>query len=282
MLYLCSFLLLLILESVHFTAAAAAATGNVYISSSQQAAGGATFYNRVRKYLPVIHSFRTVSPAGKQIHQVKLERTYTESGKIATTLSLSRKSKNELFPKDAESVVIVASPTPPTIERVGSMDGISQMELERMYSLLRLKKFYTQSSRPQDLVRIYNRIQPGCLKMLTQCIPVLKSSYGWENQLTLRNKGLTDRDVEVLSMLLPKLVTVKSLDLSGNRIGDRGSVAMATVLKTSPHIDSLDLSRNQIKDQGMDAIARSLLYSSISTIKLRNNHAKTFNIPLPF
>ncbi|CAF22988.1 hypothetical protein [Candidatus Protochlamydia amoebophila] len=76
--------------------------------------------------------------------------------------------------------------------------------------------------------------------------------------VNLSNQKISDRGAEVLAHSLASNTTLKSLDLDRNQISDKGAEAIAQALASNAALETLWLNGNQISDKGAEAIAQSL------------------------
>ena len=89
-------------------------------------------------------------------------------------------------------------------------------------------------------------------------------------KLTMECRG-TIKNNDLRNLILNQN-TLHTLDLTLNRIGDKGAMKIADSLYQSPSIHTLNLSKNSINDEGAIAIADSLRENtSIHTLNLSNN-----------
>jgi hypothetical protein len=86
-----------------------------------------------------------------------------------------------------------------------------------------------------------------------------------KDRLSLEALGLTDKAVIALSQVLKENITIRSMDLSCNKITQVGASAIADALRINKHlaIDDVsaarvDLSANPIAKEGCFAIAKAL------------------------
>jgi hypothetical protein len=61
-----------------------------------------------------------------------------------------------------------------------------------------------------------------------------------------------------LATALKNNSTLEVLDISGNKVGDKGAEALADMLKQNTHLTKLDLQNNGISGVGLLAICRAL------------------------
>ena len=76
--------------------------------------------------------------------------------------------------------------------------------------------------------------------------------------LDLSNQGITDSDLQLLSIALTKSTLLTYLDLSGNFISATGASALADALKINTSISVLVLASNKINDAGATSLAEAL------------------------
>ncbi|MGL5719839.1 MAG: hypothetical protein ACRCYP_03480 [Alphaproteobacteria bacterium] len=72
----------------------------------------------------------------------------------------------------------------------------------------------------------------------------------------LKSSNLTDEAMKVLAPKLP--VSLQTLDLSFNEIGDPGFLELAKVLPNLENLENLDLKGTSIKDGGVVALAEAI------------------------
>eukprot|EP00039_Didymoeca_costata_P000149 m.44327 g.44327 ORF g.44327 m.44327 type:complete len:427 (+) comp10082_c0_seq4:40-1320(+) len=93
-------------------------------------------------------------------------------------------------------------------------------------------------------------------------------------QLNLSGNEILDRDVPLLLTLCSKL---KNLNLSGNKMRNKGALEVARVLKSDTlTITSLDLHGNLFQKRGMQGILDALSSSSVKTINLLDIYQQGF------
>ncbi len=86
--------------------------------------------------------------------------------------------------------------------------------------------------------------------------------------LTVRGK----MSLTVLTELLKALPNLRTLNLSGNSLGDVGATAVADVLKHTPKLQTLNLSNNDINAVGATAVADGLKHTpNLLTLNLDNS-----------
>jgi hypothetical protein len=85
------------------------------------------------------------------------------------------------------------------------------------------------------------------------------------NVRELKFEGLEwgDADVVELCEVLPRFAALRTLDLSGNKIGPHGASALGEVLKVNAVVTTLFLNCNNIKDEGAKAIAEALKVNAV-------------------
>eukprot|EP01033_Poteriospumella_lacustris_P003113 gene3113-2286_t len=83
--------------------------------------------------------------------------------------------------------------------------------------------------------------------------------------LSLADQRLRDDGAEILFELLPQY-PLRSLNLSGNLLGDRACRTLQRILPQNPILEELILSKNLITDAGAMDIAYGLAYNSLVTI----------------
>jgi PH domain/Leucine Rich repeat len=76
--------------------------------------------------------------------------------------------------------------------------------------------------------------------------------------LVIRNSGLSDRTVEILTRLFTGNRVTKVLDLGDNCLTSRGAKAIAHLLRQKCTIKSVNLSFNRLGDDGVEVLADSL------------------------
>jgi hypothetical protein len=74
----------------------------------------------------------------------------------------------------------------------------------------------------------------------------------------LGGKGLGDKDMSAVALLIKFNASLEKLNLNNNQIGDSGAAALATTLPSMASLNWLSLSRNQIGDSGAAALATAL------------------------
>ena len=88
-------------------------------------------------------------------------------------------------------------------------------------------------------------------------------------------KGLEwgDADVVVLCEVLPRFAAVRTLDLTGNKIGPEGASALGEALKVNTVLTFLGLWLNNIGDEGAEAIAEALkVNATLTKLNLEGNY----------
>ena len=87
----------------------------------------------------------------------------------------------------------------------------------------------------------------------------------------------TNRIPDLLNIFIN--LSLKKLDLSNNKIGDKGLLVLAQVLKVNKSIIAIDLSNNMISDNGVALLEESLkTITSIIVISLRNNNLNWYKM----
>ncbi|XP_029464585.1 protein NLRC5-like [Rhinatrema bivittatum] len=92
----------------------------------------------------------------------------------------------------------------------------------------------------------------GCL-METDCLEVLAKCENLD-QLSFRNRKYGDKFAEALSKSLPKIGTLKKLELTGGNITAVGLAELARALPLCQQIEEINLQDNRLKDDDMIAI----------------------------
>ena len=143
--------------------------------------------------------------------------------------------------------------------------------------------FTTENSEVQTYIRYcgIEYVAPGTLpiragaakhifKSINFCKNLIAVSInGYSGQGHIHN--ITDDEVEYLSYSLRKNNSITSINLSKNKIGDRGARWLAEVLKTNQNLKIIDLQYNFIGDKGLSFFIDALrLNYSIEDIKLEN------------
>jgi len=88
-------------------------------------------------------------------------------------------------------------------------------------------------------------------------------------------KGLEwgDADVVVLCEVLPRFAALRTLDLTGNKIGPEGASALGEALKVNTVLTFLGLWLNNIGDEGAEAIAEALkVNATLTKLNLEGNY----------
>jgi hypothetical protein len=88
-------------------------------------------------------------------------------------------------------------------------------------------------------------------------------------------KGLEwgDADVVVLCEVLPRFAALRTLDLTGNKIGPEGASALGEALKVNTVLTFLGLWLNNIGDEGAEAIAEALkVNATLTKLNLECNY----------
>ncbi|XP_029466540.1 protein NLRC5-like [Rhinatrema bivittatum] len=110
----------------------------------------------------------------------------------------------------------------------------------------------------------------GCL-METDCLEVLAKCENLD-QLSFRNRKYGDKFAEALSKSLPKIGTLKKLELTGGNITAVGLAELARALPLCQQIEEINLQDNRLKDDDMIVIFK--VFSKKDTLRkmdLSNN-----------
>jgi hypothetical protein len=90
--------------------------------------------------------------------------------------------------------------------------------------------------------------------------------------ISLQDKELEAKDVGPLLKALQGTITLKKLDLSSNKFGNKGAQALATMLTTNATLMQLDLGDNSISNVGAEALATALrTNTSLTQLSLGHN-----------
>ncbi|RZF35037.1 hypothetical protein LSTR_LSTR009629 [Laodelphax striatellus] len=93
-------------------------------------------------------------------------------------------------------------------------------------------------------------------------------------ELHLQKIHLTCHQMDQLCDGLRWMRSLEMLDLSSNLIGDEGSKYLSEYLIKKPPLKALNLSHNRIANRGADSLSRSLLYSDVKYLDLSFNQIK--------
>ena len=98
----------------------------------------------------------------------------------------------------------------------------------------------------------------------------LSNNNNLETLYLSNNGSFSVMGLRHLSDVIPTVMNLKALDLSGNAINDEGLEALAVGLKNHPTLEVLDLSSNSIGNEGLRALAGAEI-SSLCWLSLASN-----------
>ncbi|KAF9355426.1 hypothetical protein BGX26_006576 [Mortierella sp. AD094] len=103
----------------------------------------------------------------------------------------------------------------------------------------------------------------------------LNITFGWDcsrTDLEAFEKALKN---SILVKSLKTNVTLTTLELRGNQIGDEGALALSETLKTNTTLTTLDLESNRIQKEGALALSEALkTNTTLTTLNLQSNEIK--------
>ncbi|OQS00305.1 hypothetical protein THRCLA_06041 [Thraustotheca clavata] len=162
------------------------------------------------------------------------------------------------------------------IERCSANSNIKLLEvLGEMPSLRKLKisGFVLDVQCCELLAKILPRLQVCWLfnnqldnncgilaQALTQCTRL--------HRLSLIHQSLSDESATLIANSIATGSTIRSLDLSSNKIGSLGAIALSYVM---PQLDSINLSRNEVGYDGAIAIAKIICHLNHTSLTLDSN-----------
>lgn len=95
----------------------------------------------------------------------------------------------------------------------------------------------------------------------------------WTDTTTTSSEKVKPTAVEILGPSRSSSISLQSLDLAENKLGDSGAITIAELLKTNQSISTLNLSKCLINDAGAAAIAQSLQsHLMLAELNLENNY----------
>lgn len=100
-----------------------------------------------------------------------------------------------------------------------------------------------------------------------------------KGELDLSCQKLMQKDIPAICELLNKYPSARSLNLSGNKLGDEGAKALAKALASDVvTIQSLNVANNNITDEGVKALANTTLQSlDVSFNEISDEGFKAFS-----
>eukprot|EP01119_Soliformovum_irregulare_P020647 TRINITY_DN6721_c0_g1_i1.p1 TRINITY_DN6721_c0_g1~~TRINITY_DN6721_c0_g1_i1.p1 ORF type:complete len:388 (+),score=92.72 TRINITY_DN6721_c0_g1_i1:95-1258(+) len=112
-----------------------------------------------------------------------------------------------------------------------------------------------QQSKLAVLNLSHNLIGPIGFKCLRSLL--LEKGYG-DLKLDLSMNRLGDRGASLVGQMLEKVPRIQELDLNGNDIGDLGAMSIASGIQFNIHLQKLNLGSNSIGDKGARIIRTAL------------------------
>ncbi|OQV14185.1 Deoxyhypusine hydroxylase [Hypsibius exemplaris] len=168
----------------------------------------------------------------------------------------------------------------------GNLDAIPVVEGTNMKPLQVVYEAYTQNRLKEMAIR-YWAIDRQVLDLLCKCWVVCDKL----TTLILIDCGLKSTDLIQLSDVLPKIVNLdlRSLSLRYANLDDRAMQNLANSWRLiarewspeRPGLEFLDLSRNKITDRGLEYLIQALRFNrSLTTLALPGNHITDYGIEL--
>ena len=99
-------------------------------------------------------------------------------------------------------------------------------------------------------------------------------------ELDLSHNRLDDRGTEILANVLAlNNCGLKEIDLSSNNITDRGAHYLARMLRTNTKLERLILDNNEITDRGLNELIEAMAHhgSRLKTLRVESNRSITQN-----
>jgi Ran GTPase-activating protein (RanGAP) involved in mRNA processing and transport len=118
----------------------------------------------------------------------------------------------------------------------------------------------------------YNSIGPSGAGILVEGLTGVPAMASTLTALSLRINVLGDSGVATIASALPRLPSIRHLDLSNNWVQVAGAEALAEGLCTLKNLETLDMSRNNIKTAGLAFISAVLVQlPSVTQVCLSKN-----------